>query len=374
MRKKLLWIAVLGLSGSASLQAQQDPSYTHFIYNKLMYNPAYAGASNQFCLNAVTHQQYVGYEDQTKLLKTQGGMPISSELPQNIAPKTSGAAFSAPIALTIGGAKINVGGVFASFIKDQVAYEDNTYIRGGLSAAYTTSDGVSYRLGFEANSLTKKLDGEGLRYHDPNDPNIPTGVTGETKMAFGAGFYYQNPNIFNGLFAGLSMTNMMPQTYAYGNGGAIKITTARHIYLVAGYKQEQFLANPLLTFEPSMLIKTVVGDAGGLVKPELDLQGMVTYNDMFAGGLNLRSYIAGMDAVSFMLGYYPPLLGGNGGASSRQRLRVGYAYDLVVSNIRTTSYGTHELQVNYCFTFELPSRPPRIYRHPRWMNRSPKTD
>ena len=110
------------------------------------------------------------------------------------------------------------------------------------------------------------------------------------------------------------------------------------------------------------------------MKPELDLQGMVTYNDMFAGGLNLRSYIAGMDAISFMLGYYPPLLGGNGGASSRQRLRVGYAYDLVVSNIRTTSYGTHELQVNYCFTFELPSRPPKIYRHPRWMNRSPKTD
>ena len=68
------------------------------------------------------------------------------------------------------------------------------------------------------------------------------------------------------------------------------------------------------------------------------------------------------------------LLGGNGGPSSRQRLRVGYAYDLVVSNIRTTSYGTHELQVNYCFTFELPARPPKIYRHPRWMNRSPKTD
>lgn len=108
MRKKLLWIAVLGFGGFVQLQAQQDPSYTHFIYNKLMYNPAYAGASNQFCLNAVTHQQYVGYEDQTSLLKTQGGMPISSELPQNIAPKTTGAAFSAPISIKIGGSKLNV--------------------------------------------------------------------------------------------------------------------------------------------------------------------------------------------------------------------------------------------------------------------------
>ncbi len=374
MRKKLLWIAVIGFSGVAQLSAQQDPSYTHFIYNKLMYNPAYAGASNQFCLNAVTHQQYVGYEDQTGALKTQmPGSTTLKEFPQNIAPSTSGAAFSAPISVKIGGSKINIGGVFASFVKDKVAYEDNTYLRGGLSAAYTTADGVSYRIGFEANSLTKELDGTGLRYHDPNDPNIPTTKTGETKMAFGTGFYYQNPNIFNGMFAGLSMTNLVPQTYAYGNGGAIKITTARHIYLVAGYKQEQFLSNPLLTLEPSMLIKTVVGDAGGLVKPELDLQGMVTYNDMFSGGLNVRSYLAGMDAVSFMLGYYPPLLGGSG-AASRQRLRIGYAYDLVVSNIRTTSYGTHELQVNYCFTFELPSRPPKIYRHPRWMNRSPKTD
>ncbi len=372
MRKKLLWIAVFVLIGGSDLRAQQDPSYTHFTYNKLMYNPAYAGASNQYCLNAITHQQWLGYEDQTKLLKTQGGMPIGDNLPQNIAPKTTGLAFSAPISMPTANGKINIGGVFASFIKDKIAYEDNTFFRGGLSGAYTTADGVSYRIGFEVTSLTKSLDGAGLRYHDPNDPNIPTGMSSDTKTTFGAGFYYSNPNIFNGMFAGISTTHIMPQTFAYGNSGAIKITTARHIYMVAGYKQDNFLGNPSLTIEPSMLVKTVMGENGGFVKPELDLQGMVTYNDLYAGGLNFRTYGLGVDAISFMLGYYPPLL--NGGANSRQKLRVGYSYDLTTSYIRTTSYGTHELQVNYCFTFELPPRPPKIYRHPRWMKRSPAND
>ena len=50
-RKALAAWVLLGFA-SIQLQAQQDPSYTHFTYNKLLYNPAYAGASDNFCLNA----------------------------------------------------------------------------------------------------------------------------------------------------------------------------------------------------------------------------------------------------------------------------------------------------------------------------------
>jgi hypothetical protein len=38
------------------------------------------------------------------------------------------------------------------------------------------------------------------------------------------------------------------------------------------------------------------------------------------------------------------------------------------------SFGTHEVQVNYCFMISLPERPEIIYRHPRWMEHSPEID
>ncbi len=357
------------------LQAQQDPSYTHFTYNKLLYNPAYAGASDNFCLNAINHQQWVGYMDESPLIGTQGnGFPATGDAIRGVNPRTTGVGFSAPIKLKIKEEKVNVGGAYASFISDQLGYESSTYFRGGLAGAYTLSDGSSIRLGVEVTSLTRQLDGSKLRYHDPNDPNIPTGLTGDTKINMGTGLYYMNPNVMDGIWAGLSVTNMLPSEFQYATGGSgiVKMSSTPNIYMTGGVRMEQFLGNPSLRLEPAFLLKSAMGENGGFVKPELDLQGMVTYNELYAAGLNLRSYVAGVDALSIMLGYYPPIPGT--GAGQQQTIRVGYSYDITLSNVRRTSYGTHELQVNYCFNFSLPDRPPRIYRHPRWMVRDPLKD
>lgn len=347
--------------------AQQDPSYTHFTFNKVLLNPAYAGASGNFCLNAITHQQWRGYEDQTSTYQTQGGLPVSDNFAKNIAPKTSGFAFSAPINVTKDGVMKNYGGAYLGFVNDVVAYETNTYLRGGIAGAYTLTDGSSIRLGFDFVSLTKELDGTKLRAHQPNDPRIPNDKSGDTRSTFGAGLYYSNPNI-NNLYVGLSSSHIAEQSFAYGPSGAITIETARHYYAMAGMRFENFLANPALTLDPAVFLKTV-NAKGGFVKPELDLQGMVTYNNTFAGGLNIRSYGVGMDAVSLMLGYYPPIKGNSPGPNGTQLLRIGYSYDITVSQINQYSRGTHEIQVNYCFKISIPEKPEKVYRHPRYMQR-----
>jgi len=365
MNIKLLCLGLLTACTAVpvALQAQTDPMFTHFTYNKLLYNPAYAGASGQFCLNAITHQQWLGYDDESKLLKTEAkgnGLMTSDNFAKNVAPRTNGLGFSAPVIVKGN----NYGGAFLAMIHDKIAYETNVSIRGGLSGAYTLSSGANIRLGFDFTSYTKQLDVTGLRYHDPGDPNIPTTSSPDTKVEFGAGAYYSDPNIMDGAFIGVSMTHLNPQTFSYGPGGTVNITTNRHLYIVGGYKQENFLGNPSLKLEPSFLIKTVMGK-GGMVKPQLDLQGMATWQDLFAGGVNMRVYGAGFESFSLMFGYYPPLLGG----SSSQKLRVGYAYDLSTNKILRASGGSHELQVNYCFMVTLPDRPPVKYRHPLYMDR-----
>ena len=368
---------LLGGISILQLQAQQDPSYTHFAYNKLLYNPAYAGASNNFCLNAINHQQWVGYDDESPLIGAQNpcfpaGNP--NQIVTGINPRTTGVGFSAPIRWKIGEEKKNVGGAYAAFISDQLGYENSTYFRGGLAGAYELPDGSGIRVGLEITSLTKQLDGTKLRYHDPNDPNIPTGLTGDTKINMGVGAYYTNPNIMDGIWASLSMTNMLPSQFQYnvGSSNIVATATTPNLYIAGGTRMEQFLGNPALRLEPAVLLKSAMGEDGGFIKPELDIQGMVTYNSLYAAGVNLRSYIAGVDALSLMLGYYVPI--GASGTGQQQTLRVGYSYDITLSNVRRTSFGTHELQVNYCFNFTLPDRPPKIYRHPRWMQRDPNVD
>lgn len=352
-------------------KAQQDPYYTHFTYNKVFLNPAYAGASGSFCLNAISHQQWRSLEDETHIYKTQsqGKSVLSDNLPNNIAPKTSGFGFSAPFNFKNKNTEEvkNYGGAYIGFIRDEVAYELNTYLRGGVAGAYTLTDGSAVRLGVDFLSLTKQLDGDGLRAHDPNDPNIPTGKPGDTRTTIGAGVYYTNPNIYD-MYLGLSTSHLKPQTFSYGNNGAISVSTARHFYLMGGFKMENFMGNPALTLDPAFLLKTV-NEKGGFVKPQIDLQGMVTWNQLYAGGLNFRANGLGVDALSFMFGYYPPIKGNDPGPNGKQLLRVGYSYDITLQSLRRASFGTHELQVNYCFRITLPEKIEIIYRHPRYMQR-----
>jgi len=49
-------LAFLFSFNSLNLQAQQDPLYTHFMFNKLVYNPAYAGTNPEvICFNFLAH-------------------------------------------------------------------------------------------------------------------------------------------------------------------------------------------------------------------------------------------------------------------------------------------------------------------------------
>lgn len=372
MMKKYLLLLSLTVIFQISLMGQQDPHYTHWRYNKILLNPAYAGASGKFCLNGIAHRQWIGYDDQSWNYPTQdpNKPAVSDNISKNIAPKTNGLGFSAPVNIKNSSGSQNYGGLFAAFITDEVAYEKTTYLRFGLAGNIPLgANGSAIRLGMDFTSLTKQLDGDKLRAHQNPDPLIPTGQSSDNGTTLGAGIYYTNPDI-NNLYVGLSSTHLNPKTFSFGTGGTTKVTTARHYYLMAGMDIENFMGNPALEFEPGILLKTT-NDKGGFVKPEVDLQGMVTWSNMFAGGVNLRAYGFGFDAFSLMLGYYPPLKNGNG-PNANQQLRIGYSYDITISTINKVSSGTHELQVNYCFPISLPDRPDRIWRHPTYMDIKPK--
>ena len=59
MRKLVLTIIVLAGIFSG-LRAQQDPQYTMFYFNKMLYNPAYAGAKDGICGTLLGRFQWNG--------------------------------------------------------------------------------------------------------------------------------------------------------------------------------------------------------------------------------------------------------------------------------------------------------------------------
>ena len=78
MRKPLLFIAIFF---SAFAFAQQDPQYTHYMYNMNVVNPAYATSSDAVLnLGGLYRTQWVGADGAPKTLTFFGHLPVSQKV------------------------------------------------------------------------------------------------------------------------------------------------------------------------------------------------------------------------------------------------------------------------------------------------------
>ena len=336
-------VAVL-LTGD--LKAQQDPYNTHYMFNRLLYNPAVAGSMQRFCVTALSHYQYVGYEDRTPEFWPDASNPTPPPT-KAVGPKTQAFTFSAPIT--------KYGGIGIGFMNDKLGYESSTHVKISGAGILPLQSGARLSLGLEMNILQKGLDGNKLRALAPNDPKVPgTQVSARNNM-FSVGAYYVDPmensagNLRN-LWIGASMSNLNKPTFNFG--GYSYHEPKSHIYVMGGIDMYDFMGNGDLIFHPSAMVKynTVA---------QVDLTGLVEYQQKLWGGVAFRSTV---DAFSILLGY-------SGFKDKLQGLRIGYSYDLTMSKILSVSSGTHELQLNYCFIIKVVPKEKIIIVTPPFMHR-----
>ena len=69
-------LTVAGLTGV--LFAQQDPQFTQFMFNKLIYNPGYAGTSGAMCGVAQFRQQWVNFTGAPTSIAFAGDMKLTN--------------------------------------------------------------------------------------------------------------------------------------------------------------------------------------------------------------------------------------------------------------------------------------------------------
>src|ERR1700722_7755685 len=99
MRRGLLFILLYVLFTTAG--PQTEPQYTQYMYNKYLFNPAYAGSADGVDLSALYRNQFVG-------LTTR---PISTEGFNANAPITSASS-----------------GIGITAINDNIGYQRSTYV------------------------------------------------------------------------------------------------------------------------------------------------------------------------------------------------------------------------------------------------------
>ncbi|MDI1316782.1 type IX secretion system membrane protein PorP/SprF [Flavobacterium sp.] len=305
--KKIYFIAILALA-ITELRAQQDPHYTQYMYNMSVMNPAYAGSKESLSGGLLYRKQWIEIED----APTTGTFFIHSPVGRNV-------------------------GLGLSVISDKIGPVEETNVYGDFS--YTLNLGGEHKLAFglKGGLTMHKIDFNyiftTLPQQSPLDP-FSAGNPNSTFLNIGSGMFYYT----NKYYVALSVPNMLKSKYLDFSGRQYG-TEVIHYFLTGGYV---FDLNPNLKFKPSTMIKSSVG-----APTSID----VSANFMFYDKLELGATYRREDSFGAMVNF-----------AITPGLRVGYAYDHVISDLKTVTPASHEVILLFDINF-----PKKVSRSPRYF-------
>lgn len=316
--------------------AQQDPYYTHFKDVMQAFNPAAAGHNvGEICISGLTHHQWRDYTDDTKLRGTDGNPDGSI---QDVAPVTYNMNINSIFNLGKSGEQFLGAGL--SIVDDKIGYTKSTSFMANLNYRKQFQGGFNeISAGIGIGGTQWGWDKPDYKAKDALDPNVPISGANEMKMDMNFGLMYKQQQLGIGpiknFYAGFSITNINQAKYAVLVNTADQQTKnltrsyVPHYYTIVGSDIE--LGN--ITLEPAILAK--YGLLAGAYKPQIDLNMTALFAETFRGGIAYRQW-GNSDAISLLLGY------------QKDNIKIGYSYDITVSNIQKVSNGTHEIFVRYC--------------------------
>jgi len=297
-------IAVAGFTGVAV--AQQDPQFTQFMQNKLIYNPGYAGTSNAICGVAQFRQQWASFTGAPQSIALSMDMPLA-------------------------GLPIGIG---LNIMNDKIGPMNTVFVRAAGSFNKTIGKGT-LGIGIDFGMIQKKISADWIVPETGKiDAHIP-GMYGDAlsnpdfgKVTYDVGFgaFYQIPNNF---YVGISSTHLPAQVLK--GDGSLEFQVSRHYYFMAG---KTFQINKWNKITPNVLVKS------DLAASSVDLNLTYMWSDMIWVGGTYRV----QSAAAVMAGYQKYFGTATGGFTAR----IGYSYDFGATS-QFKKYGSHEIILGVCF-------------------------
>lgn len=281
-------------------QAQQDPMYTHYMYNTLSVNPAYAGSRDALTITALHRSQWVGFD----------GAPMTQTL-----------TLHSPIA------NKHIGlGLAAS--NDKIGPINNTSLSGSFAYMMQVSKKSKLALGLSGGVNILQAELSSLELDDQNDISFQEDISNKVTPSFGIGIYYSRERFY----AGLSTPNVLESTYyttTQTNGTTTESKERRHYFFIAG---AVFNLTNNLAFKPTTLVKVTMG---------APIQADATASFIIMKRFLLGAMYRTGDGVGALVGF-----------DITQQFHIGYSYDYSLG-LRTSKYnqGSHEIMLRYDFIF-----------------------
>lgn len=306
--KKLFFTTLLTVFALIDSNAQQDPHYTQYMYNMNIINPAYAGSKENLSFGLLYRKQWVDIEGAPATFSLAGSMPVGKNV-----------------------------GVGLSVISDKIGPVEENNVYGDFS--YTLNLGGEHRLAFgiKAGATFNNiglLDKIGTDPgSDPNDPAYSEN-TNNTFLNFGSGLFYYTQKYY----VAFSVPNVLKSRHIDKNGREYGSETS-HYFLTGGYV---FDLSENVKFKPFTMIKTAFG-----TPVSYDVSTNFLFNQKFEIGATYRNE----DSFGAMVNY-----------AISPSLRIGYAYDHIISDLKVATTSSHEVILLFDLNF-----PKKVSQSPRYF-------
>lgn len=323
----LLFSLAFGLGGA--VYGQQDPMFTKYMFNPLMYNPAYAGSSGALDMTLLHRHQWWGIK----------GAPMTQNLGIHspIKVKNIGLGFNATFDRVAVSRQFSMYASFAYRIPFGKAAKNGHLEKGG---GYVS-------LGVQGGVANYTADWTQLNTDEPlaNDPAFQNTQPNLWLPNVGAGIYAYTKHWFVGFSAPMLIDNDLRKR---GQNEPVDLPIAqqyRHYYLMGG---GVIKLSPRLMLRPSMLIKNVglFMDRNKLNKvaapTEFNVDLALLINRMFWVGASFRSAFEVIDKSSSFdsVDFWFSMRLKNG-------LRFGVAYDYTLTQLQGPAQGSYEIMIGY---------------------------
>lgn len=293
--KNTIYITILLLASiliNKNSIAQQLPINTNYVLNNYAYNPAVAGSKPNAVVNLNYRNQWVGFED---------------------APKTFMVSLHSPIGKQ---KKVAMGALISS---------DNTGLigktSGYLTFGYHVKLNKTYKLGLAASvgMVQYRIKLYDAKVADTGDDLLTGNILSNNVFDSNGGLYLYSDKLFFGISTYQYLGNKI-------NWKDSQSSLSQHMYATIGYT---FKASKNISIQPSALVKF---NKPTPIQPEFSAR-MIYKNLFWIGG----SYRTNESASALL------------GLTIKDKLSIGYSYDMLTSKIRTYTSGSHEIMVTFQF-------------------------
>lgn len=282
----------------SEMKAQQDPQFTHYMYNTISVNPAYAGSRGNLAIGGLYRNQWIGL----------AGAPVTQTV-----------YLHSPF--------INQNnGIGLSVVNDRIGPINQTLAYADYAYHIKFTEKLKLALGLKA----------GLNFFQPSGiKNLTTTDNASTAAIdaasvqntiapnFGGGAYLYSEKFYFGISAPKLIKNKLP-SYNSRSGKVENITETRHIFTILGFVLP---LNDMVKLKPTFLSKITEN-----APMSIDATTEFLFNDKFSLGLGYRH----TDALAALIGF-----------NFTPQLKAGISYDYNLSRLNNYNSGSIEIMLLY---------------------------